>query len=928
MAKGVKKIKEAGRGSVLEEFTSRPNNIICIKPNQMVTFEVSEWYDDTTAAEKENTIIWLWQDQKKTTIFHRAVKQPNTPFGVNLPKKSCGSYAYYLEASLYGAHDHRNTGLYVYGKCEEKITAASWSKKENTADTSEINYGHNLFINLETEGVNGDTLTLELYNEKNTSSAQTIKAKCIDGNILKAPFFTLGYRMFVPPPLENTEKFYLKVKDITGKYLTNASGSDKVLLISIVNKNAVPEFQIPTNNTPYRTGAPDKDPEEEEVKIEGILAAYFAKEEFTKETTEVDGQHVYTFASKNEKFDKNNIAGIIKKKVDAQVKANKKYAKLEDIKNALAEESYEEGTSITFNLYKLGANFIKINSAPLEEEVYVVAKTFLLDGKEVTIKIKEKEAIMVDPDADVTVVEAKENGAELTTLKATVENGIAKVKVKLRPKADEALATWKEKLAGNKKDGTHKYTVKNAFTVNRDLDAIAASIEKKSNTALAPNHIVKKEEIKSLLTEGASYTTSNSFEIPKYKKEKITEMLWLKAECQGDTIKHEEEFLKRDGQYFVVGKGKEIIFPLLVKPENDNGNKWGNSYNWSASQGNNMATFNTTRSGNRCGNWTRKHAARDLYTNPETEVVAICKGVVLEVKDFYSKTHQITILHETNDGRKFIVRYGELAPNSITVKKDDLIEQKQKLGVTGKLLNNDGSALLIRDGHIVYMLHFEIYSGNAGFDINIPLSNCEPPFARRNDLIDPLEILREGYVNTFNGNMENNGDRVNPSTLHFSQNGLNFLKGYEKEIKKDGKHVYFNDGYQFCTIGYGHLIAGKNSCESITIPDKFKDGLTDAEADALLFQDVQRISNLVKSKVTVDLYQYEFDALVSLAYNTEASVGSDSTLLRMLNTKNYDGAANEFKNWRVAAGVVSPGLVKRRAQETEIFKNNTYDSTH
>lgn len=185
-----------------------------------------------------------------------------------------------------------------------------------------------------------------------------------------------------------------------------------------------------------------------------------------------------------------------------------------------------------------------------------MAKTFLLDGKEVSITIKEKEAIMVDADADVTVVEAKENGAELTTLKATVENGIAKVKVKLRPKADEALATWKEKLAGNKKDGTHKYTVKNAFTVNRDLDAIAASIEKKSNTALAPNHIVKKEEIKSLLTEGASYTTSNSFEIPKYKKEKITEMLWLKTECQGDTIKHEGEFLKRDGEYFVIGKGK------------------------------------------------------------------------------------------------------------------------------------------------------------------------------------------------------------------------------------------------------------------------------------------------------------------------------------------------------------------------------------
>jgi hypothetical protein len=278
MAKGVKKIKWTGNGSVLEDYTSTANNIICVKPNQMVSFVVSEWYDDTTATEKEKTIIWLWQNQKKTTIFNRAAKQANTPFGVNIPKKLCGSYAYYLEASLYGAHDHRNTGVHVYGKCEEKITAASWSKKENTADTSEINYGNNLFITLETEGVNGDTLTLELYSEKNTVNAQTIKAKCIDGKILKAKFSTLGYNFFVPGALEKIEKFYIKVVDITGKYLINASGNDKILSITIIDKNAVPDFQIPTNNTPYRIGAPDKAPEdvkkEEESSKEGCGIEY------------------------------------------------------------------------------------------------------------------------------------------------------------------------------------------------------------------------------------------------------------------------------------------------------------------------------------------------------------------------------------------------------------------------------------------------------------------------------------------------------------------------------------------------------------------------------------------------------------------------------------------------------------------------------
>jgi murein DD-endopeptidase MepM/ murein hydrolase activator NlpD len=182
----------------------------------------------------------------------------------------------------------------------------------------------------------------------------------------------------------------------------------------------------------------------------------------------------------------------------------------------------------------------------------VVAKTFLLDGKEVTIKIKEKDVIVVDADADIPVTEAKENGAELTTLKATVENGVAKIKVKLRPKTDEDLKKWKEKLANGIKDGTYKYTVKNTFKVSSDLDKIASTIEKKSNEALAPNHHVSKVDISVLLAEGATYTSGNSFEFPKYKK--AVENLWLKVECQGDTIKHEGEFLKKDGEYFVIGK--------------------------------------------------------------------------------------------------------------------------------------------------------------------------------------------------------------------------------------------------------------------------------------------------------------------------------------------------------------------------------------
>ena len=224
-------------------------------------------------------------------------------------------------------------------------------------------------------------------------------------------------------------------------------------------------------------------------------------------------------------------------------------------------------------------------------------------------------------------------------------------------------------------------------------------------------------------------------------------MLWLKAECQGDIKKHEGEFLKKEGEFFKIGKGKEIIFPLLVKPENDVENTWGKGYYWAASQGANQTTFNSNRGGG-----TRKHAGRDLYTPPEIQVVAICKGVVLEVNGFYAQTDQITILHETNDGRKFIIRYGELAPSSITLKKGDPVVQKQPLGVTGYLVG-----ITVIKKHIIYMLHFEHYTGEKGYDLSTPLTTGDKPFLRRTDLIDSISILQEGYKNTFG---EDTGEKL------------------------------------------------------------------------------------------------------------------------------------------------------------------------
>ncbi|KAF2328462.1 M23 family metallopeptidase [Flavobacterium nitrogenifigens] len=257
-------------------------------------------------------------------------------------------------------------------------------------------------------------------------------------------------------------------------------------------------------------------------------------------------------------------------------------------------------------------------------------------------------------------------------------------------------------------------------------------------------------------------------------------------------------------------KSKLVIFPLLVKPENDENQKWGKIRNWTAKQGVNMTTFNSNRNSG-----ARKHAARDLYTNPLTEVVAIADGIVLEIADFYCQTHQVTVRHTLKDGRDFIIRYGELDPKSINVKVGEEIKQKHILGKTGKLLDYIKKTgkyiplMKIKD-EIVYMLHFEYYSGSLGFDLNkAPLTNGSKPFLRRSDLLDPISILKEGYKNSFETTI---GSKEGDSELFDEEDArmalLKIYKEYGEEIAIIVEKMYRletdhfkSEQYQYCGTG-------------------------------------------------------------------------------------------------------------------------------
>ena len=65
----------------------------------------------------------------------------------------------------------------------------------------------------------------------------------------------------------------------------------------------------------------------------------------------------------------------------------------------------------------------------------------------------------------------------------------------------------------------------------------------------------------------------------------------------------------------------------------------------------------------------------------------------------------------------------------------------------------------------------------------------------------------------------------------------------------------------------------------------------------------------------VPLYQNEWDAYVSLAYNIGTGAFCKSTLVKKLKVHDYPGACKEILKWNKAGGRVNDGLVKRRSDE-------------
>ena len=91
------------------------------------------------------------------------------------------------------------------------------------------------------------------------------------------------------------------------------------------------------------------------------------------------------------------------------------------------------------------------------------------------------------------------------------------------------------------------------------------------------------------------------------------------------------------------------------------------------------------------------------------------------------------------------------------------------------------------------------------------------------------------------------------------------------------------------------------------------------EADQWLVEDVRSAEADVETLVTLPLTANQYDALVSFAYNIGGPSLAASTLLKLLNTGDVAGAADQFLRWNKSKGVVLAGLIRRREAERKLF---------
>ena len=148
-----------------------------------------------------------------------------------------------------------------------------------------------------------------------------------------------------------------------------------------------------------------------------------------------------------------------------------------------------------------------------------------------------------------------------------------------------------------------------------------------------------------------------------------------------------------------------------------------------------------------------------------------------------------------------------------------------------------------------------------------------------------------------------------------------------------------------------NLIMGFEDCRLVAYPDPATGGApftigwgtcgpsigpgtvwTQEQADERFDEDLTSFEGILNNAITTTVTQGQWDALLSILYNVgpggtkrdgiiKLKSGAPSTLLRMVNARDFAGAAAQFERWISPGSNVSRGLLRRRQAERKVFES-------
>lgn len=298
---------------------------------------------------------------------------------------------------------------------------------------------------------------------------------------------------------------------------------------------------------------------------------------------------------------------------------------------------------------------------------------------------------------------------------------------------------------------------------------------------------------------------------------------------------------------------------------------------------------------------TTGHGAIDISEGGTHYVIAVEGGTVYKAIGVYTAVGSLNNNDGGGYGNHVIIDHGNgiytvyahLAPNSVTVKAGDTVQQGQVIGTmghTGRSTNKH--------------LHFEVKVG--GLD--------------KTNKVDPLE-----YVSA---------TETRPSTSTFAQWIINIEGGVNGDYVDGNNYIVYDGKDGVLTVGYGIVIVNKAGTQLYTnlFSDKVTEGtrIPKSTVDKMFEQYMSGSKNtlaVTMQKLNLTLSRCQQDAILSTMYNCGSGVCNN--LLTAYKNGGNEGYWNVLKEYKYATinGKFQTllGLQRRRIEEYELFTEGDYN---